>query len=168
MIFYGYQAMQSETNLLKLAALFDGIEKPMSMKEFDDKLEVQKIAYMAQTYGIDLGYEFEWYIRGPYCKQVSENAHKIIDTHPQYDNLAGLDADKVAEFGRILKPYINNTEWLEIAGSLIYLRKENYAEMPLEDIIGYIIEDLTFGYKNFDEVRVRQVISEMLRMHLIN
>ena len=151
----------------KLAALFRGIGKPILMDEFDDKLKVQKIAYLAQTYGIDLNYLFEWYIRGPYCKEVSEQAHHILDKNIQPISSAGLDEKKVAEFGQILQPYINNTEWLEIAGSLVYLRKENYAEMPLEEIIGYLIEDLTFGYKNFDEGLVRRVIAEMLRINLI-
>ncbi|MCJ8307344.1 MAG: hypothetical protein HRU07_09880 [Nitrosopumilus sp.] len=152
----------------KLAALFRSIGKPISMDMFDDKLEVQKIVYLAQTYGINLEYPFEWYIRGPYCKQVSERAHQILDNNITPTDFAGLDEVRVAKFGQILQPYINNTEWLEIAGSLVYLRKENYAGMPLEEIIGYLIEDLSFGYKNFDESLVRQVIVEMLRINLIN
>jgi len=158
--------MQSEISPSKLAAFLEGINKSISMDEFDDKLEIQKITYLAQTYGIDLGYPFEWFIRGPYCKQVSEHAHKIIEKKTSAD-IRELDEAKIKEFGSILQPYINNTEWLEIAGSLVYLRKENYAEMPLEEIIGYLIEDLTFGYKNFDESLVRRVIAEMLRMKLI-
>jgi len=156
--------MKSE-NAPKLAALFRGIENPISMDTFDDKLRVQKITYLAQMYGIDLGYSFEWYLRGPYCKQVSEDAHRVLERNVP-SNAAGSDAAKIAEFGNVLKPYITDPEWLEIAGSLIYLRNESYAGLQLEDIVGYLIEDLTYGHKNFDESLVRKVIAEMLKAKL--
>ena len=160
--------MQSEISPSKLVTLFKGIEKPISMNGFSDKLKIQKIAYLAQTYGVDLDYPFEWYIRGPYCRQVSEHVHEIINAKTRHTDFAGLDESKIIKFGELLRPYINDTDWLEIAGSLVYLRNENYAEMPLEDILGHLIEDLIFGYKNFDEGLVRSVITEMSRMGLIN
>ncbi len=159
--------MQSEISPSKLVTLFKGIEKPISINGFCDKLKIQKIAYLAHTYGVDLDYPFEWYIRGPYCRQVSEHVHEIINAKTGHTDFAGLDESKITKFGELLRPYINDTDWLEIAGSLVYLRNENYAERPLEDIIGYLIEDLIWGYKNFDESLVRSVITEMSRMELI-
>jgi len=154
---------------LGLAGLFSGIGKTISMDKFEDKLEVQKITYIAQEYGINLGYPFEWYLRGPYCKQVSEDAHAILDskTANVSPSEAGLNEEKVKELGNILKPFINNPEWLEIAGSLIYLRKENYAGKQLDQIIGYMLEDLTYGYKNFNDSLVRKVLSDMIKIGLI-
>ncbi|MDE1818300.1 MAG: hypothetical protein KGI19_06830 [Thaumarchaeota archaeon] len=152
-----------------LAGLFSGIGKTISMDKFEDKLEVQKIAYIAQEYGINLGYPFEWYLRGPYCKQVSEDAHAILDTKAENvsPSTAGLDEQQVKELGNILRPFINNPEWLEIAGSLLYLRNENYARKQLDQIIGYMLEDLTYGYKNFNESLVRKVLSDMVKIGLI-
>ena len=57
--------------------------------------------------------------------------------------------------------------WLEIAASLIYLREETYGDNPLDQIIGYLIEDLTSGYKNFDEEKVRKVLSDLVRIRLL-
>lgn len=154
-------------NAKKLSGLFSGINKQLSMEKFDDKLEVQKITYVAQEYGIDLGYTFEWNRRGPYCQQVSVDAHTVLDSEIKNDaQSAGLDKAKVEKFASFMKPYIDDTEWLEIAASLIYLRKENYEGKPLEQIIGYLIEDLTYGYKNFNETLVRRVISEMMRIDI--
>lgn len=132
------------------------------MDQFDDKLQVQKITYLAQEYGIDLGYEFAWNRRGPYCKQVSEHAHEILDSN--VDGNIGLinENEKLHEFAKIMNPYLNDTDWLEIAASLMYLRKDSYEDKELDQIIGYLIEDLTYGYKNFNETLVRRVISQML------
>jgi uncharacterized protein YwgA len=158
-----------QVNPLKLAGLFSGINKKISMEKFEDKLQIQKITYIAQEYGINLGYPFEWYLRGPYCKQVSVDAHAVLDTHNENmtPKEAGLDEKQVKEFGEILRPYINDPEWLEIAGSLLYLYKENYADKPLDQVIGYMMEDLTYGYKNFNESLVRKVLSDMIKVRLI-
>ena len=152
----------------KLATLFESIGKKLFMDQFDDKLEVQKITYLAQEYGIDLEYEFAWNRRGPYCKQVSEHAHKILDSDVGIDIDINLikESKKLQEFAEIMKPYLNNTEWLEIAASLVYLKKDSYNEKKLDDIIGYLIEDLTYGYKNFNETLVRRVIFDMLTLEI--
>ena len=148
----------------KLAALFKNINKTPFMDQFDDKLEVQKITYLAQEYGIDLGYEFAWNRRGPYCKQVSEHAHKILDSDVDTDIDWANESEKLQEFAKIIKPYLSNTKWLEIAASLVYLRKDSYNGKKLDQIIGYLIEDLTYGYKNFNETLVRRVIIDMLKV----
>ena len=88
------------------------------MDQFDDKLEVQKITYLAQEQGIDLGYEFAWNRRGPYCKQVSEHAHAILDSNVDVGNITADEKEKLQQFGKTIEPYLNNTEWLEIAASL--------------------------------------------------
>ena len=158
-----------QANPIKLAGLFSGINKRISMDKFEDKLQVQKIAYIAQQWGIDLGYPFEWYLRGPYCKQVSVDAHTVLDSRKENitPKEAGLNEERVREFGNLLKPFINDPDWLEIAGSLLYLYKENYTGKPLDQVIGYMMEDLTYGYKNFNESLVRKVISDMIKLHLI-
>ncbi len=138
------------------------------MDQFDDKLEVQKITYLAQESGIDLGYEFEWYIRGPYCKQVSEDAHTAIDNKlTEHPNDVDLNQEQVEEFGEMLRPHLDNTDWLEIAASILYLKNENYGDKELYDIIGYLLEDLTYGYKNFEETLVRRVLADMLKLNII-
>ena len=148
----------------KLATLFENIDKKISLDKFEDSLKVQKITYLAQECGIDLGYEFAWNRRGPYCKQVSEHAHEILDSDVDADINLIKESEKLQEFAKIMKPYLNNTEWLEIAASLVYLKKDSYNEKKLDDIIGYLIEDLTYGYKNFNETLVRSVISDMLKL----
>ena len=144
--------------------MFKNINKTPFMDQFDDKLEVQKITYLAQEYGIDLGYEFAWNRRGPYCKQVSEHAHKILDSDVDTDIDWANESEKLQEFAKIIKPYLSNTKWLEIAASLVYLRKDSYNGKKLDQIIGYLIEDLTYGYKNFNETLVRRVIIDMLKV----
>ena len=164
LIFYRYAWKDSKlASPEKLATLFQEIDKKIFMNQFNDKLEVQKITYLAQEYGIDLGYEFAWNGRGgPYCKQVSEHAHAILDS--DIDSDWANENVKLRQFAKMMRPYCNNTDWLEIAASLVYLRKDSYKDKKLEQIIGYLIEDLTCCYKNFNETLVRRVIADMLKI----
>lgn len=158
------------THVEQLASVFSEVDKKFSMEKFDDKLQVQKIIYLLQEYGVNLGYNYEWYIRGPYCKQVSADAHVVLDTDvmPQPPEQVNLKADKIKEFNKILSSHFNDTTWLEIAASIVYLKKQHYAQDSLDDIIGYLIEDLSYGYKNFDESVVRQVINELNNLNFLN
>lgn len=141
------------------------------MKEFEDRLEVQKIPYIAQEYGLDLGYSFSWYLKGPYSKQVTHDGYLIYRSLKSGEKLnqlkPTLDEKKLQEFQKIISPYMSDPVWLEIAASLLYLRKETHGGKPLDQIIGYLIEDLTCGYKNFDEDVVRMVISDLIKVRLL-
>ena len=130
----------------------------------DDKLAVQKITYLAQAYGVDLGYEFEWYLRGPYCRQVSDDAHAITGS-VQAD--AGMDDARIAEFAECIRPHMNDTEWLEIAGSLLYLKENRYQRHDLDGAAGFLMDDLTYGYKKFPARRVYRVLESMKQACMI-
>ena len=159
--------MSSETSPSKLVTLFKGIEKPISSNGFSDELKIQKITYLAQASGIDLGYSFEWYIRGPYCRQVSDHVSEIINAKTALAGTVTLNESRITEFGKLLGPHIHDADWLEIAGSLVYLYHENYAERRLKEIVGCLLEDLIFSYKNFGDDLVCSVIGDLHRKQLI-
>lgn len=148
----------------KLANLFHAIDKKLVANKFDDKLKVQKITYLAQEYGIDLGYEFAWSRRGPYCKQVSEHAHAISDYNADINTNVVDEDQKLQQFAKIIRSYQNDTDWLEIAASLVYLRKDSYEDKMLDKIIGCLMGDLTYVYKNFNEMLVRRVVADMIKI----
>ena len=146
-------------NADRLAVLFRGLDKQISTARFVDKLEVQKIAYLAQIQGIDLGYDFEWYLRGPYCKQVSEDARAAAES--DLEEHQDMDAEQIAEFASYIKPHTEDAEWLEIAASLVYLKRNHYGDHELDSVYGYLLDDLTYGYKNFPASRVYEVLESI-------
>ena len=40
---------------------------------FNDRLVAQKAIYLVQAAGVDLGYFYSWYLRGPYCPALTED-----------------------------------------------------------------------------------------------
>lgn len=47
------------------------------MDGFDDRLRLQKIVYMLQAFGVNLGYGFSWYFRGPYCTSLARAGFEL-------------------------------------------------------------------------------------------
>ena len=56
---------------LKLFWMNPGI--PCDIDTLDDRKLIQKAVYLGQLSGVDLGYRFGWYIRGPYSTSLTRD-----------------------------------------------------------------------------------------------
>lgn len=122
--------------------------KEVTVDEFDDRLKNQKIMYLLQEFDLDFGYTYNWYLYGPYCKEVTKDTYGH-PVEPAASPLSNTEKDRIAEFGRIFKSNLSDPEWLEVAASLIYLRKKKYSQQKLSAIRDNLIDDMAFGLKNF-------------------
>ena len=62
---------------IALKLTFEVLGVPIDLDTFNGRLIVQKAAYLAQAKGINLGYHFSWYLRGPYCSSLTEDAFSL-------------------------------------------------------------------------------------------
>ena len=109
------------------------------MGDFDHRLRVQKFVYLLQAFDIYLGYDYSWYLRGPYCTQLATVAYTLsrsYDAIPRDQKMAFLNSDVQERFERF-KEFIGGREsdndFLEIAASEHMLRKTT--DMSRADII---------------------------------
>ena len=63
---------------LKLTLAKAGISS-VTLATFSERLNIQKRVYLTQLTGLDLGYRFGWYIRGPYCRELTADAFTLKD-----------------------------------------------------------------------------------------
>ena len=42
-----------------------------SMRYFDHRLRAQKFVYLLQAFNVYMGYDYSWYLRGPYCSNLA-------------------------------------------------------------------------------------------------
>jgi uncharacterized protein YwgA len=73
------------TGLKELNGLLNRIDNfdPVQFKnDFDKRLILQKTIYLLQAFGLNVGYAYNWYLRGPYS---SELAHTAYDVAENYD-----------------------------------------------------------------------------------
>ncbi len=149
----------------RLATFFDAIGKTYSMKYPEDKIQIQRLAYLGQESGIDLGYSFEWHRGGPYCRQVSADAQEAVGNDVPKDR--GLDGKGLERFAEIIKPHSDDTKWLEIAAALLYLRKFSYEDKPVDKIGEFLIGDLMGLWRSFDNVLIGKVLAQMLQYGIL-
>lgn len=111
--------------------VLDALGQPMELGAFDRRLEIQKKVYLAQLAGVDLGYRFGWYLRGPYCRELTSDVFQIREQLEGGDNdwkredlrpsvRKNLEGAKRIWANR--PSDVKETDWLELLASLHYLK----------------------------------------------
>ena len=62
-----------------LKLTLDAIGLPARLDSFSDRLVLQKSLYLSQVAGVQLGYNFNWYLRGPYSPALTRDAFTIVE-----------------------------------------------------------------------------------------
>ena len=99
------------------------------MDDFEHRLRTQKFVYILQTFGIYLGYDYSWYLRGPYCTSLATIGFalsKIYGDVPYDKGLVFVNPgiqERFEQFKEFIKGRENDNGFLEIAASLHMLKK---------------------------------------------
>lgn len=106
----------------------DALGVQASVASFNDRLMVQKAIYLAQAAGLDLGYYFRWYLRGPYSPEVSSDVFTIAAELGELDESRGWVLDQeveecLAPVEKLIsaKPAGEHPRWLELLASVHFL-----------------------------------------------
>jgi uncharacterized protein YwgA len=107
-------------SLTTLAALTDLGVSP-SLATFNDRLRIQKVIYLLQTFGLRTRWNFSWYLRGPYS---SDLAYAIFNTDlksvskPAYEDDIKGAIERLRMYFRLEDMSAAN---LETAASILYV-----------------------------------------------
>ncbi|HZZ71301.1 MAG TPA: hypothetical protein VFE24_03555, partial [Pirellulales bacterium] len=59
-------------NSIAIKLMLDELGIPETIATVDDRKRVQKAVYLGQRAGMNLGYRFGWYVRGPYSSALAD------------------------------------------------------------------------------------------------
>ncbi len=62
----------------KLAWIIKRLNLPHDLESFENRLILQKAIYLLQFIGMDLNYDFSWYLYGPYSPELAAEAFAIL------------------------------------------------------------------------------------------
>ncbi|MCV0352566.1 MAG: hypothetical protein K5863_21015 [Nitratireductor sp.] len=62
-----------------LKVTLDRIGESDSIAGVDNRLRIQKAVYLAQAAGINLGYHYSWYIKGPYSTGLTQDYYQLAE-----------------------------------------------------------------------------------------
>lgn len=122
-----------EKKLVLLKLVLDELKVGSSIDSMGNRKGIQKAIYLAQLAGLDMGYRFGWYIKGPYSpgltKDYYELAHEIATGEDEYKGLELTESVKqrVHRIDPLLKQPsdvdLPKEDWLELVASVHYLMK---------------------------------------------
>ena len=121
-----------EARLVVLKLVLDALRIPTKILTIADRKRVQKGVYLGQLTGVDLGYRFGWYLKGPYSPSLTKDYFALADAIASGDKIyesRELQPDIEKKLRRVLRimplpPGVRLPEedWLELVSSVHYLR----------------------------------------------
>ncbi len=104
----------------EISKFFDQLGIEPSLETISDRIKIQKLVYLAEVFGLDTGFTFTWYVRGPYSPGLTK---VMFDSaNGKASGLAeDKDLKKIEMMKKFLKDDINSSEKLELIASLHYV-----------------------------------------------
>lgn len=100
----------------------------ISKESFDDRLICQKKVYLLQSLGTDLGYTYNWYVRGPYSPSLANYVYNNLEVLSSND-FSGYSLSLSAESNIDIVNSLSEEKrddfaiasWYELLASLLYI-----------------------------------------------
>jgi uncharacterized protein YwgA len=123
-----------------------------SMNNIQDIIIFQKTVYFIQEFGINMNYNFQWYIFGPYCPNLTYDGFLLKDSINKIEEVKFVDDKlelKFHDLMQFLGKKKNDSIWLEALASVHFQRK-HFPKLSKEAIIKIVKEKQ--DYLNKDNV----------------
>lgn len=120
-----------ERHLSVLKLLLDQAGVGSDISTIDHRKSIQKTIQLSKSYGVDLGYSFSWYVKGPYSTSLTRDYYGLSRAGA-VENLKLRDsAQKTIDilrenlFDSPKRPSeLEKPDWLELLSSYDYLRNK--------------------------------------------
>lgn len=105
--------------------ILQALNQPESISSIDDRTRIQKLIYLAQASGVPLGYNFSWYLKGPYCSPLAKDYYNLPNETEgrtlKQEVLPSLGPVRTIISSNKRPDDLNETSWLELIASVHYL-----------------------------------------------
>jgi hypothetical protein len=149
-----------------LKLTLDALGLPVRLDSFSDRLILQKAIYLAQAAGVQLGYHYNWYLRGPYSPALTRDAFPVVSEVAEgVDDSEGwkLDDASVQRLQR-LKPLLEQIDpdklaaRLELLASLHFLVQSTAGQGKPTAVLRTTLQ--RYG-KHFSEAEIQQGLEQL-------
>lgn len=110
----------------------------LNINTFEQRKILQKTIYILREMGVKIRYTYNWYIHGPYSPQLADDAYEIQFNQGYHNDeiegycFKGEVKEIIERFKKLFKDREKDDEWLELIGSLLFLR--NYHDLDDEKL----------------------------------
>jgi len=144
-----YSEMHYSAQEIELAVLLINL-KCANIDKLEDRILLQKKIYLliSMNSGIDLNYKFNWYLHGPYCPELANDAFKLFESsnnlnfakHYHLSEAARKMVEKVNKYDGLKPQKYSLSRWYELIASVyfVYCEYNVTGVKDREKIIGII------------------------------
>ncbi len=138
------------TEIINLGLILYNMDN-FSMSTFNGRLTLQKTIYLLQAFGVYIGYDFSWYLRGPYSSRLARDGFALQDIYRNFPTKTGKFPEKkiqqrFVKFLRFMKNKKNSPDKLEILASIHFL-KNVHSKMKKENILSIVEQKQSYFTK---------------------
>lgn len=116
----------------------------VSKDAFDDRLLTQKKVFLLQELGVNLGYAYNWYVRGPYSPDLTAYVYNNLDVLKEQDfsryrisDDAQKQIDTVNAFANEKPDSLSVSSWYELLASVLYIQKRWNKDDAYDSLVKY-------------------------------
>ena len=135
----GIKSTHQNLDVFRLGMILQNIDN-FDTTTFKGRLTLQKTIYLLQVFGLYIGYNFSWYLRGPYCSRLARNGFELENI---YENIHQGSFEKKSsqkrfqEFLKFMANKKNEPDRIEILASIHFLKKI-HTDMKKSEILNKV------------------------------
>ena len=117
--------------LTVLQLVLDHLNLDGNISTIDDRIAIQKAVCLTQEAGLQLGYGFNWYVRGPYSPSLTSDYYQIagsrsaVEKDAQKFTLTASALRSLSKVQAVFNPPVGcplgRVQWLELLASVAFL-----------------------------------------------
>lgn len=118
---------------IALKLFLDALGVKPDISTIEQRKTIQKAVYLGQQVGLHLGYQFGWYLMGPYSPSLTDDYYALAESLTSGDvsyqvhklqSAAEVSLRKARPLLQVPRGVdLSQENWLELVSSLHYLRK---------------------------------------------
>jgi uncharacterized protein YwgA len=119
-----------KARLIALKLFLEVLSISSDINTVDERKKIQKSIYLGQIAGVDLGYRFGWYLKGPYSPELTKDYYDLDEALIEGDieykkkDLNSQLKEKLQAIQPIISPPddlpLSQEDWLELLASVHY------------------------------------------------
>lgn len=119
--------------LTVLQLVLDHLQMDNDVSTIDDRIALQKTVCLAQEAGLQMGYSFNWHVRGPYSSALSNDYYQLaapsnpVEKYVKRYELTSTARTALEKVKKAIEPPKNvslgRVHWLELLASIAFLMR---------------------------------------------
>lgn len=129
---------------------------------FSNRKRLQKITYLLEKSGVDFGFEFSWYLHGPYSPSLTRVLYKEEQEKERNMSISKDEKKQILTIKQLLGNDLKSSDTLELIASLHYLISLGRLQKKSDEEIYELFRELKPFFSERDTKEYFKLVNSMI------